>query len=306
MPEGILPPELMAKADSAGDLRIVGTDAEHAGRMLDLSSHPLYLFDRPDFYELQTGLGNLVREHKLDARLEVISPRVSHRERVDLALAYGKGAGEFQFHGIWAAAVSGVPTSRPLRVLGTRCTEPDSDCWSRITVECRSSAPIAQSAKVGSVGVDYARILIADVDALGLWKHDESLDRLADYVFWGRDAERVASATNAPRLADGEFGWLNVPVETAEEHGIAVEEYRGKYSLKMAGDFRPHSHHWRVMKPTRENRATESGTTELDGMTVCNFMTTWGDGVFDVYRDLEDSGELVQIRIEMETTANES
>ena len=29
-------------------------------------------------------------------------------------------------------------------------------------------------------------------------------------------------------------------------------------------------------------------------------MTTWGDGLFQVYRDLDSSGELVQIRIEME------
>jgi ribosomal protein S28E/S33 len=34
---------------------------------------------------------------------------------------------------------------------------------------------------------------------------------------------------------------------------------------------------------------------------MCNFMTTWGDGVFDVYRDTGTSGELVQIRIELQT-----
>ena len=55
------------------------------------------------------------------------------------------------------------------------------------------------------------------------------------------------------------------------------------------------------MTPTRESSATYSGTTELDGMTVCNFMTSWGDGIFDVYRDIDESGELAQIRIELET-----
>lgn len=54
------------------------------------------------------------------------------------------------------------------------------------------------------------------------------------------------------------------------------------------------------MKPVRENSPTKSGTTELDGLKVCNFMTTWRDGLFQVYRDLDDSDELVQIRIEME------
>jgi hypothetical protein len=38
----------------------------------------------------------------------------------------------------------------------------------------------------------------------------------------------------------------------------------------------------------------------LDGVKICNFMTTWDDGRVQVYRDLDSSGELVQIRIEME------
>jgi hypothetical protein len=305
MPEDVLDVELTANTNSWVDLKIVGADAERAGRLLEMSSHPLYVFDQPpDHPELQAKLEKLVHEQGMDARFEVISPRIPHRQRVDLTLAYGKGAGEIQFHGIWAVAVSGVPTLRPLRVLGKRCAAPDSDCWSQITVECRPNSRIALSEKLGVVGVDYARILIADVDALGLWKHEESLDGLADYVFWGRDAERVASAVKAPRLNEGEFGWLNVPIDTAAEHGTEVEEYRDQHSFKMAGDFRPHSHHWRVMKPTRENTVTESGTTELDGMTVCNFMTTWGDGVFEVYRELDESGELSQIRIEMETQPN--
>lgn len=39
---------------------------------------------------------------------------------------------------------------------------------------------------------------------------------------------------------------------------------------------------------------------DVDGVKVCNFMTTWGDGIFEVHRDLSDSGELVQIRIEFD------
>jgi hypothetical protein len=41
---------------------------------------------------------------------------------------------------------------------------------------------------------------------------------------------------------------------------------------------------------------------ELEGTTVCNFMTTWGDGLFEVHRDLTERGDLVQIRVEMEST----
>jgi hypothetical protein len=281
------------------DLHIVGQDAERAGVLLDMSWHPSYVYDQPpDHPELQSKLDELVRKHKLDAHFEVISPRIPHRRRVDLALQHGKGAGEVQFHGIWTTVVGGVPTSLALRVLGVRAGA-DTDRWKRVVIECLPNVQPARSERVGFVGVDYARLLIADVDALAGWKHEESCDGMADYVFWGRDAERTASALNVPNLPDGEFGWLNLPVAAAEERGIAVQEYRDRSSLKFAVDFRPHSDHWRVMTPTRKSK-TESASVDLAGVQICNFMTTWGDGVFEVRRDLSESGELVAIRIELE------
>ena len=51
------------------------------------------------------------------------------------------------------------------------------------------------------------------------------------------------------------------------------------------------------MKGARDS-STESGMAEIGGMTVYNFMTTWGDGLFEVYRDMNEAGDLVQVRIE--------
>jgi len=301
LPPGSLSSEEQTeRANSFVDLHIVGADAERAGTLLDMSWHPSYVYDQPpDHPELQNKLDELVRTHKLDARFEMISPRIPHRRRVDLALEHGKGAGEFQFHGIWAVVLSGVPQLQPLRILGQRSTEPYADRWKQVFVECRPRGQIVRSERVGLVGVDYARLLVADVDALGMWQHEESRDGKADYVFWGRDAERAASATNAPRLPTGEFGWLDLPEDSAQEHGCAVQEYRDQQSLKFAVDYRPHSDHWRVMSLTRKS-STESASVELAGVTICNFMTTWGDGLFEVHRDLGESGELLRIRIEME------
>jgi len=303
MPEGLLSSEeATARANSFVDLRIVGADAERAGRSLDMSWNPFYIYDQPPTNaELRSKLDRLVNEQNLDARFEVINPRIPHRQRVDLAIEEGKGAGEVQFHGVWAVAVGGVPIEEPLRVMGERSDEQNPDRWRRVIVQCRPNQRCVQSHEVGLVGVDYARILIADVDVLGIWKHEESLDGLADFLFWGRDAERIAAALKAPRVGNGEFGWVDVPIETAERNGTAVQKHRDENSLKVAVDYRPHSHHWQVMKPVRENNPTESSTTELGGQKVCNFMTTWGDGLFQVYRDLAGSGELIQIRIEMET-----
>jgi hypothetical protein len=126
---------------------------------------------------------------------------------------------------------------------------------------------------------------------------------MADYVFWG-DAEQVASAIDAPRLGPSEFGWIDVSEDRAQKHGLGVERYRDKHHLKLAGDYRPHSDHWRAMTPTRKS-LTESSTIELAGNSVCNFMTTWGDGLFEVHRDLAESGDLVQVRVELEQQSDE-
>jgi hypothetical protein len=306
MPEGSLGTEAaIERANSFVDLRIVGSDAERAGRLLDMSWHPLYVYDQPpDHLELEGKLSELVRKSRLDARFEILPQRVPHRQRVELAIQQGTGAGEVQFHGVWAVAVDGVPKSQPVRVLGERSAS-YADRWKRVLIDCRPHAQVAKTEMVGLVAVDYARILIADVDALGVWRHEESLDGMADYVFWGRDAEQVASTVKAPQLESGEFGWIDVAEDTARERGLAVESYRDLHSLKLAGDYRPHSHHWRLMTPTRKS-ATESATMELAGTTMCNFMTTWGDGLFEVHRDLTESGDLAQIRVELERLPSNS
>jgi hypothetical protein len=300
LPDGALsPPEALHRANSFVDLRITGKDAAQVGRLLDMSWHLLYIYDQPpDHSELQAKFDEVIHRHHLNARLETLSARISHRERVNLAIHQGSGAGEIQFHGVWAVVAAGAPINKPLRVLGERMPAPGDANWKRVIVECNPDLPIVRSVMVGNVGVDYSRLMVADVDALGAWHHEDSLDGLADFVFWGRDAGKVAQTARAPRLSASEFGWLNTPEALAQEHGASIEHLKEKDNLKFATDYRPHSHHWQIMRPTRES-PTESGTIEVDGMTVCNFMTTWGDGVFEVYRDLSELNELVQIRIEL-------
>jgi hypothetical protein len=300
MPLGVLDSEeATRRVNTFVDIEIVGPDAAKAGRLLDMSWHPLYVYDQPPEHpELQKKFNEVVREHRLRANLRVLPDRISHRGRVDLALEQGNGAGEIQFHGIWASVVAGVPISASMAVIAERSSS-DNSCWKRVSVECRPDVAATRSEKIGFVAVDYARLLIADVDALRGWQHEESLDGMADYVFWGRDAETLAKALNAPTIARGEFGWLNLPFRKAEEKALAVRKYRDDHSLKLADDFRPHSHHWQVMTPTRAS-PTESATVEMNSMDICNFMTTWGDGLFEVYREISEVGDLVRIRIEFE------
>jgi hypothetical protein len=79
---------------------------------------------------------------------------------------------------------------------------------------------------------------------------------------------------------------------------LAVEDLREKNALKFAGDFRPHSHHYMVMKQIRAT-PTESGTIEVGGAEVCTFMTTWGDGFYPVSRESDADGGLVRNSIDL-------
>lgn len=299
LPDGFLHSEDATKhANSFVDLRLIGSDAKRTGQLLNMSWNPFFLYDQPaDHPEIDEKLQNLIRIHNLDTRFEVISPRIPHRKRIGHALDYGGGAGEIQFHGIWAAVVSGVPIDKPIDVLGERMPPPDQFRWKQVIINCNSHLSIDRSEKIGHIGVDYARLLVADFDVLGAWQHEDSLDGLADFIFWGKDAKKVAQFLNAPLVSETEFGWTNVPIELAEERGAKVEEYKHTGNLRFVTDYRPHSHHWQVMRDTRTS-PTESGMAEINGQKVCNFMTTWGDGIFEVQCDLAKSGEIVQIRIE--------
>jgi hypothetical protein len=128
LPEGSLDTEEQtSQANGFVDLRIVGSGAERAGQLLDMSWNPLFVYDQPPAHpELEQKLREVARKHHLDARFEVISPRIPHRRRINQALEYGRGAGEIQFHGVWAAVVSGVPVGESLPVLGERMPPPET------------------------------------------------------------------------------------------------------------------------------------------------------------------------------------
>jgi hypothetical protein len=68
----------------------------------------------------------------------------------------------------------------------------------------------------------------------------------------------------------------------------------------FATDFRPHSHHYVLMEQVRSS-PTESGVVSLGEARACGFTTRWGDGIFEVHRDLDAEGRVVQIRIELGT-----
>jgi hypothetical protein len=283
-------------ANSCVDYRVTGPDWVAATMQFGLT--PGWLYDRPpDFSEtFDAAMSDL----GLTASLTPTRARVPHRLRVDHALAGDRRSGTVSFHGLWAPVIAGLPASTTFNVFGTRLgTGRYPSCWRQIELEVRSTK-VATTEAVGEVSVDWARLAFVDVDALGAWQHDEPLDGKADFVFWGRDAAPAAKATSAPALEDGHFGWLDFPIDQVVERGTALEELREARNLKLAADFRPHSHHYLMMTQIRATD-TESGTIEVGGAKMCGFMTTWGDGVFPVERDLDADGNLVAVRIVLAT-----
>jgi hypothetical protein len=302
MPAGRYDPETVAAANSQADFELVGPGAEPAGVAFDHQADPRYLCDIPrhGWTRLRRKFNRFVRTRGLDARLARLKQRLTHRARVARAVARG-GAGGVQFQGIWAAAAGGVPADRALRVLGeARRQEPYAGRWHQVWLECRPGGRIARSEKVYDVMVDEARLLFGDADALGSWRHDEPLDGRADFVFWGSDAPRAARRLRAPAVPgeDGTFGWLGLPAADAGRRGARVVNLRGRTGWQLATDYRPHSHHWEVMRQVRAS-PTSSGTVRVGGARVCGLMTSWGDGIYPVFRDLDRAGRLVRLRVEL-------
>jgi hypothetical protein len=212
--------------------------------------------------------------------------------------------GEVQFHGMTAIAVGGAPRGSPLLVYGERMgvqEESIAGCWRYIDLDVQPGVPIAHSEEAGLVAVDWARLMFVDADTLGAWQHEKPLDGLADFVFWGRDARQAAEKAAASLVGEGTFGWLGRPPKELVPLAIAVEEDRQQRGLRFATDFRPHSHHYFMMKQVRE-RPTASGTLEVGGAKCCGFHTAWGDGFYPVLQERDVDGKLVRIRIHLGTT----
>jgi hypothetical protein len=201
--------------------------------------------------------------------------------------------------------IAGLPTGAKMRVTGERMGGRDrhvDDRWRWIDLEVRPRRKVASGGQAGRVFVDRARLMFADIDALGAWKHEEPIDGKADLVFWGRDAAAAARETKAPKLRDPDggttYGWENLPDAEARRKGGLVWQAKEKHGWVMALDYRPHSHHWEVMRQVRGGR-TESGTITVGGARMCGFMTSWGDGLYPVIVERDAGGEVVRVRLQM-------
>ena len=257
--------DLRKTVDTAVDLRVVGPDAKAAARGLGLQQLT-YLYDMPaDDPVPRTMLDSACRPRGLDARLEQETDRISHRERVRRCT--DAGGGEFLMFGVPVVAVGGVPGDRDLRVTATEvdyCGRVGPR-WAEVRVHLDEEPPVAEH-ELGVVGVDYARLLLGDADALGQWRHETPLDGLADVVYWGVSADEARAEIGGDVLEDGTmFGWTDLEVDDALRNHFRLERWKHDHpTAGLAIDLRPHSHHWVLLEQARQS-AHGSGAVGLAG-----------------------------------------
>lgn len=279
----------------ATDFAIVGPDAEAAADSFDRQTGTrLYDIPAHAVAEFTATFDEHCREHGHSASLRAFEQQVPHRERVRHAVAAREPG--FIVMGVPVLPIE-VPADRPLRVTAV----PGEYGRQSMRIEF-SAAPVADSWVFGELGVDHARFVFADADALSSWEHVRPLDGLADLVLWGRDQEQVAAEFGAPPLgdtADVEYGWVDLPITEAYQRGLAIETRRNDPGgPKLAFDFRPHSHHWQVMALVRASEH-EAGVIQVGGADMLMAMTSVGDGFFPVHLDVDVDGMPVALRIDI-------
>lgn len=194
-----------------------------------------------------------------------------------------------------------VPPDRALPVTGTLVGRGRfADCWDHVAIPI-GDGEIVGARKLGEVGVDFARLACIDHAALDAWQHEDSLDGRADVVFWGRDDRLLARAIGAPRSAEG-YGWVDLPLAEAEAKLDAIARVKSEHRWLVAIDFRPHSHHYYALAAARASRQGV-GTLDVGGTRMMLLFTSWGDGVFPIYVDVDVEGRPVQVRIQLATAA---
>lgn len=199
-----------------------------------------------------------------------------------------------------AIVVRDLPqNSSAFELIGWRVDDEFRENWREVHLVVDPHAEPARSERLGEIIVDHARLIFIDHETAAQWRHDDSLDGLADVAFWGADGERIANDFNAEKIDRNSYGWRDLDVKDARYVALQVEKHRhsGPQPLRFALDYRPHSHHYQVLQQIYTS-PTESGTLTLARSKACGFMTTWGDGRFPVFRDVTASGATSRLRIQ--------
>jgi hypothetical protein len=109
-------------------------------------------------------------------------------------------------------------------------------------------------------------------------------------------ADRALRVTAVP----GDHGWRSMRIEFSD--ALVADSWvfwqLGADNARFAFDFRPHSHHWQVMRLVRASEH-ETGVIEVGGAAILMAMTSVGDGYFPVHLDVDAAAMPVALRIDI-------
>jgi hypothetical protein len=195
-----------------------------------------------------------------------------------------------------------VPADRALAVTATRVGKGRfADAWDHVAIALGAPGhhDVARSVKLGKAAVDFARLIAMDRAAIDHWRHEDSLDQLADFVFWGRDEAQLAKALGAKRLTPAEgYGWIDLPFAEAEALADRAAALKAENHWLLSTELRPHSHHFDILAAARAS-PSGTGVLEVGGARVLLFFTRWGDGVYPVFLDVDHDDQPIQLRIQL-------
>ncbi|HEY0194736.1 MAG TPA: hypothetical protein VGC42_26670, partial [Kofleriaceae bacterium] len=176
-------------------------------------------------------------------------------------------------------------------------------CWHHVTIQLQPpdpAHPVATSRRLGEAAVDFARLICLDRAAIEHWQHEDSLDRLADFVFWGRDELALAKAMTARRVASGEahHGWLDLPLAEAEAKADRADQLKREHGWQLSSELRPHSHHYVALAAARAS-GVAAGMVDVADSRGLLFFTSWGDGIYPVDLDLDADDHPLALRVQL-------
>ena len=235
----------------------------------------------------------------------MLSTRIAHTERARLALESGKGLGVVKYNGLWAVVAGELPKGHRLQVLAVPMPPGEFEGrWRSIDLVVQGDATAVRSEEVAGVMVEHGQLLFSGLGPLGHFRMWEPEDGLADYVFHGRDAPRLAREVGASDLGDGLYGWKDLPLAQVGAKATPLQQRIEQEGLAVGVDYRPHCNLEKLNAGIRES-AEEAASLVLDGARVVGCSNRWGDGVFTVSRHLDANGSTVRLRVELGTEARQ-
>lgn len=298
LPSAWADPQSVQASRAAQEYRLEGPQAVEIAEQLGWPHCRGILFDvTPELVQqLQAQLAAIAAE---SVSLVPLPDRITHRQRVELAVESASGAGEIFFHTAQAFVLGDLPTQQSLRIAAQRCAEPDfAQRWQRVEVALPTEGEEAESQLLGTVAAATGTLLLLDVEALPDWEQEHSADGKADLLCWGPDIEPLAQAAAIPEIEEGQFGWLDLPLAQIEETAKSVQQMAAEHSWRFSSEVLTHTHPF-LLK--RFLAASGWAEFEIGGTQAFAFETTWGDGSFEIYRDSDASGQPIALRLELGT-----